>query len=98
MRQVTIDQPITAVHERVRTAAASQGWLTASGGSAHGPSTALLFRRGLGSFRPADGMSVELTQLDANRTQVGVTVWRGTAEVEGYDVDRLLRAIGAPPG
>ena len=93
MKQATFDQPITVVHERVRRAAASQGWLLSTGGPAHGPNQPLIFRKGLGSFQPAAGLAVELTAVDANRTTVGVSVWRGTVEIDGYDADRLLQAL-----
>ena len=92
-----VDQPLPAVFSRVRQVAASQGWLLSSGGQPQAPTEAMSFRRGFGSMAPSGGLVVQLVPLDATRTQVSVTVWRGTVVVDGYDADRFVRAIGGRP-
>ena len=95
--QATLDEPFLTVLGHVRSAAVSLGWMLVSGGQPEAPTVPMFFRHGFGSFRPADGLQVQLRELDANRTLVNVTVWRGTVVVDGYEADRLLRALGTHP-
>src|SRR5690242_20344419 len=93
--QAVVDEPFLSVLGRIRSAAVSLGWQLVSGGQPAAPEVPMFFRHGFGSFKPADGLQVELQSLDANRTQVDVTAWRGSVVVDGYEVDRLLRTLGA---
>ena len=91
--QTTLDEPFLTVLGRVRSAAVSLGWNLISGGQPEGPTVPMFFRHGFGSFRPADGLQVQLESVTPERTLVNVTAWRGSVVVDGYEVDRLIRAI-----
>ena len=80
----------------VRKTAASQGWVLATGGTAQRPDAPMAFRRGLGSFAPSWQLVVKLVPVSPASTRVVVAEWRGPVPVEGPNVARFLRAIGAP--
>jgi hypothetical protein len=96
-KQATIAEPFLTVLGRARTVAIAQGWVLVSGGQPAAPEVPMFFRQGLGSFKPADGLQVRLVALDANRTEVEVTAWRGSVVVDGYVPDRFIQALLAHP-
>ena len=88
-----VELPVSDVWGRVRTAAASQGWVMSTGGLPAMPEEPMAFHRGFGSMQPGWQLIVQLFALSPTSTKVVVREWRGPTPVDGYDAQRMLRAI-----